>query len=102
MPLARTNTLVVVQTENGTIDIQKLIGTAGAKDAYCIDYAIENPITAAASAQLFGAKTLNPGDPMLSFGGYQGYAKIDTIPVTFTGGAGLLLIYITVAFDSKY
>lgn len=102
MPLASTNTIVLTITQDTTLDVQKAVGKTGNSGFYCIDYAIENPISSTTAVQLFGQKTLNPGDPMLSFGGYQGFEKKDLIPITFTGGTGLIFVYITAVTDSKY
>lgn len=41
-------------------------------------------------------RTLEPGDPLLTWGGYENYYRNDNINITFTGGTGELLIEMTI------
>ncbi len=43
---------------------------------------------------LSGFIDLSPGDPMLTWGGYDGYYRNDVLKFIFVGGTGNLVVYI--------
>ncbi len=60
-----------------------------------MDVSFENiGLTAVTIKTIGGSKTIAPGDPMLTWGGYPGYYRTDVINIIFATGKGRLIVYI--------
>lgn len=93
MKLIRTQNILVVK--NDRIDLKKYPG--------CMDMAFRNDGSTDCFLQPEGGvqERIQPGDPLLTWGGYEGYYRNDSLSVTFTGGTGRLYIDLTIHVNYK-
>lgn len=74
---------------DATLDLGKIPGA--------MDVSFENVGAAIVTINTkAGSITLNPGDPMLTFGGYQGYFRNDFFNFVFGAGIKAFNVYINI------
>lgn len=53
-------------------------------------------LTAVTINTIDGKFTLQPAEPMVTFGGYENYYRTDTLKIAFAGGTGNLLLFMNI------
>ncbi len=78
--------IINIYKDSKSIDLSSYKGT--------MDVSFQNLGTTVATINTPGGKVvISPGDPLLTWGGYQGYFRTDIFTVTFAGGSGNLVLY---------
>lgn len=81
----------IIQTQTVLIQANKTVNISQYGDI--LDYGFKN--IGATDCVLYGNFPLLVGDGLFSVNGYLDHYRNDNIEVTFTGGAGSLLLYLT-------